>query len=163
MRRQYLFNRGELYDLDKSCCPPAMTKAIVEATDGSPLYMDDLLRLGRILHLPQALEAWEQRRGDRLEKICSRNCAKWRSCHWTRETDIMIAASISEEPISFAELVTVLSASDERIFNALEELRTLFLFPKAPACRGEQRFALNGNTRKHEDMKVKAISLNASS
>ena len=141
----FIQSRIELYDLDRSCCPPPTAKQIVEATDGSPLYMDDLLRLGKILPLSKALEVWKEKRGDDARKYALEREMEKLSPDSKR---VLIAASISEEPISFAELVSVLSASEKRIFNALEELQTLFLFPKPRLVEGEQRFALNSNTRK---------------
>jgi tetratricopeptide (TPR) repeat protein len=61
---------------------------------------------------------------------------------------VLVAAAVQDEPISFAELEDILEFSEERLLSALIELQTLFLFPKAPAVEGEQRYQINLNTKK---------------
>ncbi len=143
--KNFIESRIELYDLDPTCCPPELAKQILEATDGSPLYMDDLMRLGRILPLANALGVWKEKKGDEARKYALQRELEKLSSDARR---VLIAASINEEPVSFAELVAVLSFSEERVFDALAELQTLFLVPKPRLVEGEQRFALNANTRK---------------
>lgn len=55
---------------------------------------------------------------------------------------------MTDDPISFAELESILELSEDRLLSGLTELQTLFLFPKAPAVEGEQRYQINLNTKK---------------
>ena len=61
---------------------------------------------------------------------------------------MLVAAAVTDAPISLAELEQILEFTEERLIAALSELHTLFLFPKAPAVEGEQRYQINSNTKK---------------
>jgi hypothetical protein len=61
---------------------------------------------------------------------------------------VLIAATVADHPVSFAELENVLNISDDRLMSALVELQTMFLFPKPRLVEGEQRFGINSNTRR---------------
>ena len=141
----FIASRIGLYDLDPGCCPPQIAQDVIQATDGSPLYMDDLLRLAKMINLPKAISSWKDKQGDEARRYALQ-----------RELDglspdsrkVLIAACISEQPISFEEIISVLSISEERVMTALSQLQDLFLFPKPRIVEGEQRFSLNSNTRK---------------
>ena len=141
----FIASRIELYDLDPNCCPAPVANEVLQATDGSPLYMDDLMRLAKVMPLSKAISLWKEKRGDEARRYALQ-----------RELDglppdarkVLIAACINEQPISFEEIISILSLSEERVITALSQLQDIFLFPKPRIVEGEQRFALNTNTRK---------------
>ena len=61
---EFIKSRIELYDLDLQIVQSAVLRELLEATDGSPLYMDDLMRLTRIVPLERAIAIWAEKKGD---------------------------------------------------------------------------------------------------
>ena len=141
----FIRSRVELYGLDANAVPDGCFNELVQATDGSPLYMDDLLRLVKIVPVRKAVEMWSEKRGDEARRYALQRELENLSEHAKK---VLIAACVRETPTSFAELETVLRFSEDRLLAALTELQTLFLFPKPRVVEGEQRFEVNTNTRK---------------
>ncbi len=142
---EFIETRIRLYGLDKMPFSGPVTKRIVACTDGSPLYMDDLLRLARILDINQAISIWTEKGGDEARKYALQREIEKLSLDGRK---VLVASAVQEEPISFAEMTDILEFSEERLLSALIELQTLFLFPKAPVVEGEQRYQINLNTKK---------------
>lgn len=142
---EFIKSRIRLYQLSTVNFTPQIIRDIARQTDGSPLYMDDLMRLAKIVDVQNAIRIWSEKEGDEARKYALQ-----------RETEklsgdarkILVAAAVTDEPISFAELQDILGMSEDRLLVSLKELQTLFLFPKAPAVKGEQRYQLNLNTKK---------------
>ncbi len=141
----FIESRIHLYGLDPTAFPPAVSKEIVQVTDGSPLYMDDLMRLTKIVPVQKAISMWGEKKGDEARKYALQRELEKLSQDAKR---VLIAAAVSDQAVSFAEIENVLDISEERLIRALQELQTLFLFPKPRVVEGEQRFAINQNTRK---------------
>ena len=99
----------------------------------------------RVLELQDAIQKWSDKKGDEARKYAL-----------LREMDVLSedarkvldAGSISDHPISLAELESILSFSEDRLLSALKELQTLFLMPQASVAEGEKRFQINLNTKK---------------
>lgn len=142
---EFVYSRRELYGLDASVFTPAIVKEIVRVTDASPLYMDDLMRLGRVIDIKKAITTWAEKRGDEARKYALQREMEKLS-EDARKT--LVAAAIPDGSVSFAELENVLAFSEDRLVAALSELQTLFLFPKPKVVEGEQRFEINLNTKK---------------
>lgn len=64
----FIESRVHLYGLDRQQFNAPVVDEVVRITDGSPLYMDDLLRLTRIVDVKKALDTWAERRGDEARK-----------------------------------------------------------------------------------------------
>jgi tetratricopeptide (TPR) repeat protein len=141
----FVKSRVELYGLDSSAFHPGVYEKLWQATDGSPLYMDDLLRLAHIVSVEKAIDLWTERKGDEARKYALQRELEQLSTDARR---VLIAASIGDHPISFPEIESIVKISEDRIMSALAELQTLFLVPKPRIVEGEQRFELNSNTRK---------------
>jgi tetratricopeptide (TPR) repeat protein len=143
--QQFVESRVQLYGLDRTQFGPPAIAEIIKVTDRSPLYMDDLLRLTRVVDVKKALSTWTEKRGDEARKYALEREMEKLSQDAKK---VLIAAAIPDGPISFAELESILEFSEDRLFSALTELQTLFLFPKPKAVEGEQRFEINLNTKK---------------
>jgi tetratricopeptide (TPR) repeat protein len=141
----FIHSRISTYQLDPTLFTPDIVRTISEACDGSPLYMDDLMRLTRVVEPYKAAQAWAEKRGDEARKYALK-----------RELDnlsldaksVLIAAVVSDQPASFAELHSVLNFSEDRLISSLTELQTLFLLPNASIVEGEQRYHINQNTKR---------------
>lgn len=142
---EFVRSRINLYDLDATLFSDSVVAEITKATDGSPLYMDDLLRLTRIVHVKSAIKMWNEKKGDEARKYALQRELERLS---TDAKKVLIAAAITDDPISFAELENILALPEDRLYLTLNELQTLFLFPKPRIVEGEQRFQINLNTKK---------------
>ena len=142
---QFVESRVQLYGLDRAQFSAPAVAEIIKVTDSSPLYMDDLLRLTRIVDAKKAVTTWTEKRGDEARKYALQREMEKLSQDAKK---VLIAAAIPDGPISFAELESILEFSEDRLLSTLAELQTLFLFPKPKAVEGEQRFEINLNTKK---------------
>ena len=142
---QFIRSRIQLYGVDATQFSPAIISEIRTATDSSPLYMDDLMRVTRIVNVKSALRMWTEKTGDEARKYALQRELEQLSGDGRK---VLIAAAVTDDPVSFAELETILEFSEDRLMSALSELQTMFLLPKMPVVEGEQRYQINLNTKK---------------
>ncbi len=142
---EFIKSRIHLYGLNSAAFTPTVIREIATATDSSPLYMDDLMRLATIVDVRKAIKTWTEKGGDEARKYALQREIEKLSGDARR---VLIAAAVTDTAISFAELENILELPEDRLLSALSELQTLFLFPKAPAVEGEQRYQINLNTKK---------------
>jgi tetratricopeptide (TPR) repeat protein len=142
---EFVKSRIRLYGLNPAEFTPTVIREIGCATDWSPLYMDDLMRLTKIVDAHKAVKVWAEKGGDEARKYALQREIEKLSVDAKK---CLVAAAVKDVPISFAEMESVLEFSEERLLPALAELQTLFLFPKAPVVEGEQRYQINLNTKK---------------
>jgi tetratricopeptide (TPR) repeat protein len=141
----YIRSRCELLELDETAFNASTIKSILRVTEGSPLYIEDLLRLSASTKsIDHAINAWENRSGQEARKY-----ALGRECDLLTlpARKILLAACICDGAVSFTELEAVSGMSTETVTAALQELQKLFLVPKPRLISGEQRFEVNVNTR----------------
>ncbi|MDR3483928.1 MAG: tetratricopeptide repeat protein [Bradyrhizobium sp.] len=142
---QFIRSRVSLYGLDPTAFPSTVSKEICRVCDCSPLYIDDLMRLVKVMDVRKAIAMWAEKQGDEARKYAlQRELEKLTP----DAKKVLIAAAVTDDPVSFAEIQSVLSIGDDRLVSCLTELQTLFLMPKPSLVEGEQRFQLNANTRK---------------
>lgn len=141
----FIRSRMELYGLEPRDFTPEAIQKLALTTDNSPLYLDDLLRLARVIGLRRATEVWDDKGGEQARKYALQremenlpNDAK----------KVLVAAAVADGPVSAAELENLLDFSEDRLIASLSELHTLFLFAKPKIVEGEQRFEINLNTKK---------------
>lgn len=142
---QFIESRLQMYGLDRSQFNRQAMSEIIRVTDGSPLYLDDLLRLTRIVDVKKSVATWAEKRGDEARKYALQRELEKLSLDSKR---VLVAAAVCDAPVSYAELEHILNFSEDRLLSALAELQTLFLFPKPRIVEGEQRFDINLNTKK---------------
>jgi hypothetical protein len=146
---QFIKSRVEMFDLDRRLSGADSVKRLIKATDGSPLYLEDLLRLTAVTgSLDHAVRAWTERDGAEARKY-----ALGRECEQLTPNakKVLFAAAAAGAPASHEELRAVSGVRDENLLSALQELQRLFLIPKptpADEAGGEWRFELNTNTRR---------------
>ncbi|MDE0389819.1 MAG: NB-ARC domain-containing protein [Rhodospirillales bacterium] len=143
--RAFIDSRINLMNLDNIAFTQAVVQDVVRVSDGSPLYMEDLLRLSISAKSPNAaLQMWQGRKGVQVRRY-----ALERECELLTAAarDVLLAACVAEGTVSFSELVNIVGVDDESVTSGLQELRRLFLVPKPTFVQGEQRFGVNVNTR----------------
>ena len=142
---RFIRSRCGLMQLDPGAFTLPVIKEITKVTDGSPLYIEDLLRLSISAKSPEAaLTMWKGREGAE-----ARRYALERECELLtrRARDILLACCVAKGSVSFSELANIVGLGDEDVGSALQELQRLFLVPAPKFVEGEQRFNLNINTR----------------
>ena len=131
-------------DIDLSALNTSQINDIVKITEGSPLYIEDLIRLMTVIPVNSALKTWREREGDD-----ARQYALGRELELLNSDakQVLLAACISKHAISLVEIEALTGLSEEHVISAIGELQRLFLFPKPRLIEGEQRFEVNLNTR----------------
>ena len=143
----FVRSRVKLFGLDPAAFDTRTLNNLLSVTDGSPLYIEDLLRLALL--------------GDDLRTVCAewrdRKGAAARKYALGREYDrltpdarvVLLAAALHNAPVSTSE-ISVAAGLDfdvDRVQNALGELQNLFLVPKPRIIENIPRFVINQNTR----------------
>lgn len=142
---QFVNSRIALYGLTPGAFPSNVIREVHRVCDRSPLYIDDLMRLAKVMDVEKAIAMWGEKQGDEARKYAlQRELEKLSS----DAKKVLIAAAVTDEPVSFAEIEGVLSIGEDRLVSCLTELQTLFLVPKPSLVEGEQRFQINSNTKR---------------
>ena len=143
--RAFIESRTRLMDLDDAAFSLSVVQEIIRVSDGSPLYIEDLLRLSISAESPSAaLQMWQGRKGAQVRRY-----ALERECELLTPAakDVLLAGCVAAGSVSFSELASIVGADDDSVGSALQELRRLFLVPTPVFVKGEQRFGVNVNTR----------------
>jgi tetratricopeptide (TPR) repeat protein len=140
---EFIRSRCKLLELDEQLILPHASRIII-ATEASPLFMEDLLRLCSLLPVKEAIKMWESRKGDE-----ARQYALGREFEMLSEggKSVLAAACYKSGPTTFLELQAATGLSDESMSEALLNLQRLFLVPKPSLIEGEPRYNVNINTR----------------
>jgi len=121
---------------------PKQIDRLRDATGGSPLFSDSLLRLEkRGLTLEAAIEQWKGEKGVEARKAALQREVQQLSKHAKR---VLYVTSLLRN-CSYTELAQIVEYSDETLGDALQELASLFLI-SAPAIAKEARYAVEPNT-----------------
>ncbi len=139
-----MLSRCRLLDLDEALFTPAVIKDMVAVTEGSPLYLEDLLRLSRVSPVRSAIDAWRERKGDRAREYALKREIDSLGANARR---LLIAASFGRGAPSYVELRTITGFDEEAVASAISELQRLFLMPTPRLVEGDERFEINANTR----------------
>jgi hypothetical protein len=118
---------------------------VIEATDSSPLFMEDLLRLTQAgLDVEKAIGLWLERRGDK-----ARRYAMEREYERLGEDarKLLLALSL-EDRCAIDQLRRALDWDLSRVLHALEQLRLMFLFGSSNRIGDDAKLSLNQNTKK---------------
>ncbi|KFE63328.1 ATP-binding protein [Hyalangium minutum] len=140
----FIKSRYQMMSLDVKELTSHSIADIVSATESSPLYMEDLIRLAAIMPLHQAINEWRTRSGDEARKYAlGRELDKLSP----RAREVLIAACMVKHAPSFLELQSLTGFADDLLGSSIAELQRLFLVPKPRVIDGEPRYEVNINTR----------------
>lgn len=141
----FIFSRCEIMELDPAVFDKNLIKRIIKATDSSPLYIEDLMRLTATVNsAPEAVRVWEGKGGSDARRYALGR-------EWDLLTPdarrVLVGACVCPGAVPFTLIEEVTGCSAQRVTTALQELQRLFLVPKPKLIEGEQRFEVNVNTR----------------
>lgn len=142
---QFIESRVRLFGLDEKAFPPATARRVLKVTDGSPLFIEDLLRLCATgVPVKDALKTWGERSGDEARRYALGREINLLS---SRGQEALVACAVGDDPVSLAEIQAVTGMSDDAARTAIEEMQRLFLVPIPRLIEEVERFDLNLNTR----------------
>jgi tetratricopeptide (TPR) repeat protein len=133
------------YRLDPARFSTVQRTRIVEVTKGTPLFIEDLLRLTIAgVQADNAIAVWKDNRGDAAREYAL-----------GREVDLLssqarltlLAASLPSQAVSLEELRLVTGLSPEALESGVRELQRLFLLASPRLLENVERFELDMNTR----------------
>ena len=144
---EFVESRVRLFGLDPAAFDTRTVNNVLSVTDGSPLYIEDLLRLALLGDdLRRVCTEWRDRKGGAARKYAlGREFDRLTS----DARDVLLAAALYNAPVSTSE-IAVAAGRDfdvDRVQDALGELQSLFLVPKPRIIEDIPRFVLNQNTR----------------
>jgi len=140
---QFIQSRIELFGLSPKDFAESSMKEILRITDGSPLYIEELLRFCCIgVSLDVALSTWVEKGGE---------TARGYALH--REFDlltldakkVLLAFCLSRGPSTIEDTEVITGVKEPQ--RVVGELQRLFLIPKPTVIEGIPRFDVNLNTR----------------
>jgi tetratricopeptide (TPR) repeat protein len=141
--RDFIESRAKLFGLKQSDLLKHADR-LIDVTDASPLYIEDLLRLVRLgVPVTEAIGVWKKKSGEAAREYSIR-----------REFDeltedaqkMLLALSIFEGPCTIEQLRAALDWNVERIIDAQQDLRKLYLMPSFTGEADSQKLVLNTNT-----------------
>jgi len=143
--RQYVHSRIVMFGLDPSTFSVGIVDQLIRDTDGSPLYIEDLLRLCKVgVPVSQAIREWKQRGGE-----LARRYALGRELEsLTRNArEVLLACALWPGPVSLSDIQAATALKSDGVQSAVTELQQLFLVPRPRLIQDVPRFDLNLNTR----------------
>lgn len=140
----FIRSRYELLGLDSASLNADLLKQLIQYTDASPLYLEDLIRLFAVLPPKQAIQEWATRSGEEARRYAlGRELEKLSAV----AREVLAAACSFTRAVSFGELQALTGHSREAVASSLGELQKLFLIPKPQLIDGEDRYDVGINTR----------------
>ena len=142
---KFIQSRIELFGLNpKDFATPYIDK-ILHITDGSPLYIEELLRLCCIgVAIKEAIEAWEEKGGDTAREYSLKREFDMLS---DNAKQILLACCLNRRPSTIEDIAVITGLKRELVLRAVAEIERLFLMPKPTIIKEVPRFDVNVNTR----------------
>ena len=142
----FINSRLSMYGLDPTLFTKKIIGRILSNCDGSPLFIEDVLRICRVGEKPsKALSLWKTYQG-----LAARRYALGREYDvlLPPAQKVLLACALFGGYVSLEEISFVTELSEDKCRDAIEELQGLFLVPKPHVVRDLPRFILNVNTQR---------------
>ena len=122
-----------------------MATEIHRITDGSPLYIDDLIRLARFYSIERAMNDWSGRHGDAAREYSLRKELEKLS---KGAQAILGVLALADVPLSAEECAVIAGLSDEDAFASLNELTNWNLLSAPGLVEDVPRYSCSRNLAK---------------
>src|SRR5258708_7554936 len=143
--RSFIYSRIRRSRFDMDMFPPRRVDEILQVTDGSPLYIEDLLRLCAFLSVEDAIRVWKKYAGHEARRYAlEREFELLNSI----AKDIVFACCIPDVALSLVEIKVITGMSEEQVTSEMSVIQDLFLISRLRLIDGEPRFDVNTNTRR---------------
>lgn len=141
----FVRSRVRLLQLDPQLFGGRQVRRILNVTDGSPLYIEDLIRSCTVLKVDDAISKWEGSGGNAAREYALK-CELEQLSPLAQE--IMIACCIPDVPVSLAELQLITKSTEDQVAQEIQPLQSLFLVSQPKLIEDDERFDVNANTRR---------------
>lgn len=142
---QFIQSRLRMYNMDPAPFSASVMNDILNACDGSPLFIQDLLRLCKVGEPPRtAIDRWKTQDGEAARRYALQREFDMLS---TSAQRVLLCCALFAGPASFPDIQLVCDMEDTECRDAIQELQGLFLIPRPQIVEGVPRFTLNVNTR----------------
>ena len=143
---KFIDSRIRMFRLDPAQFDRAVQGRLLKACDGSPLFVQDLLRLCSVGESPdRAIKLWQDREGEAARRYALQREFDMLS---NSAKKVLLACALFPEPISLPEIEIVAEIPEYECRSAIQELQQLFLIPKPRFVEEVPRFGLNVNTKR---------------
>ena len=139
---QFVTSRAQLLDLPAHTWSDKRIEAIHRICEGSPLYIEDLLRLARSDSIRRAIELWSDLQGDEARRYALKRELEMLT---PLGRDILRTLALAPSSLSCLEISHVLNWTEDRAREGMRELEDLYLMPKPGLVEGVPRFELHRN------------------
>ncbi|MFC1991459.1 hypothetical protein ACFLVC_01855 [Chloroflexota bacterium] len=140
----FVKSRINLFKLNSRQFAPYMEK-IVKITDGSPLYIEELLRLCSIgIGVKDAISAWEGVDGDTARAYSLQREFDMLSA---KAKQVLLSCCLNRTPSTVEDIAVITGQSRASVLGAVQEIERLFLLPAPTVIKEAPRFDVNINTR----------------
>lgn len=141
---EFIDSRLGLFDIEPGRLSSKQRRRIVKLCEGSPLYMEDLLRLCTFLPISQALDSWKDNAGEKVRRYAlQRELEMLSAC----ARDVLEASCVVGAPVTALEIQHLLGRQEQPVLEALAELRRHHLVPAPELIEDVPRFGVNTNLR----------------
>lgn len=137
--------RAAALGIDKSGIGAKVIREIRSITDGSPLYIEDMLRFACFYGLKRAISEWSGRGGDAAREYSMRRELEKLSDDATLCLGVL---AFADQPISLEECAVIADLANADAMRALEELTRWNLATKPGLIKDLPRFACSRNLAK---------------
>lgn len=142
---KFIQSRIELFGLNPKDFAKPYFEKILPITDGSPLYIEELLRLCCIgVPIKEAIETWEEKGGDTAREYSLRREFDMLS---ENAKQVLLACCLNRRPTTIEDIAVITGLKRESVRRAVAEIERLFLMPKPTIIKEVPRFDVNVNTR----------------
>lgn len=142
----FVMSRVQIFNLDQALFSSRrLIQEIITVCDGSPLFIEDLLRLCCYGESPKnAISVWKNQDGQSARRYALEREYNLLSDDAKR---VLLACALYEGAVSVADIAVATTTPHSRVKEAVKELHNVFLVPKPRLIEQEPRFTLNINTR----------------
>jgi hypothetical protein len=142
--QDFFRSRLKLFVLKGERFNAAKVRAILEVTERSPLYVEDLLRLCKFLPIDEAVAAWRGKEGEVARRYA---VGKEFDVLTPAGKTVVLACCLNPGPMSYPEIKAVTGLTDHQLAAEMEAIQGLFLLSEPREVDGVERFDVNANTR----------------
>lgn len=140
--RDFLQSRIRLLELPIADFAERQADEVHNLCEGSPLYIEDLLRLAKSDGLRRAMQLWRDHRGDEARSYALRREMEMLT---SDAREVLHVLSLSKSPLSVLEVAHVLGWTERKITDGIRELERMYLVPSAELVEDVPRFQLHPN------------------
>lgn len=142
---QFIDSRIQLSGMDTNILNQDEKIKILQVTDASALYIEDLLRLFVITgDFRETMTQWSSRSGDEARAYALKREFELLSDDAKKA---LLAFSVLDQPATSAEAKAITGVTWSKWNDAVDELQRLFLIPRPGIIEGLHRFSINSNTK----------------